>query len=82
MNAAQIKDEIRNLNRIEKMEIFRWIDQEVAEDLVWRIGMERWRQIRREFELRCNTLSPERQAAWEDSLKSHGTEQDSFDYAD
>ena len=27
MNAAQIKDEIRKLNRNDKIEIYRWIDK-------------------------------------------------------
>jgi hypothetical protein len=39
MNAKQIKDEIRNLNRIDKIEIYRWIDEEAAEDLLSRIGV-------------------------------------------
>jgi hypothetical protein len=34
MNVAQIKDEIRELTRIDKTEIYRWIDEEVAEDLL------------------------------------------------
>jgi hypothetical protein len=32
MNAAQIKDEFRNLNRIDKTEIYRWIDEEASVD--------------------------------------------------
>jgi hypothetical protein len=28
MNAKQIKDEIRKLNQIDKIEIFRWIDDQ------------------------------------------------------
>ena len=39
MNAAQIKDEIRKLNRIDKIEIYRWIDEEAASDLLARIGV-------------------------------------------
>ena len=39
MNVEQIKDEIRNLNRIDKVEIYRWIDEEAAADLLSRIGV-------------------------------------------
>jgi hypothetical protein len=39
MNAAQIKDEIRKLNRVDKIEIYRWIDEEAASDLLARIGV-------------------------------------------
>jgi hypothetical protein len=60
MNAAQIKDEIRKLNRIDKIEIYRWIDREVAEDLFYRIGMYRSLEIRQQFEQMCKTTSPER----------------------
>ena len=38
MNAEQIKDEIRKLSRIDKIEIYRWIDEEAAADLLSRIG--------------------------------------------
>ena len=41
MNAEQIKEEIRNLNRIDKTEIYRWIDEEAAADLLSRIGVPR-----------------------------------------
>ena len=50
MNAAQIKDEIRKLSRSEQIEIWRWIDREIADDLVCRIGRERSLQIRQELE--------------------------------
>jgi hypothetical protein len=66
MNAIQIKDEIRRLSRSEKVEIFRWIDQEIGDDLVRRIGMDRSLQIRQELEQRWQSVSPERQAAWRD----------------
>ena len=39
MNAEQIKDEIRKLSRRDKIEIYRWIDEEAAADLLSRIGM-------------------------------------------
>jgi hypothetical protein len=41
MNAKQIKDEIRQLSRIDKIEIYRWIDEEAAADLLSRIGVRR-----------------------------------------
>jgi hypothetical protein len=41
MNAEQIKEEIRKLNRTDKIEICRWIDQEAASDLLARIGVPR-----------------------------------------
>ena len=81
MNTTQIKTEILKLNRDEKLEIFRWIDQQVADDLVSRIGMDRSRKIRREFDLRCNVISPERQAALKDRVKSHSTEPNTANYA-
>src|SRR5260370_36084313 len=39
MNAAQIKNEIRKLSRADKIEIYRWIDEEAAADLLFRIGV-------------------------------------------
>jgi hypothetical protein len=53
VGAGQIKDEIRKLNRSDKIEIFRWIDLEIADDLVCRIGMDRSLQIRQEIEQKC-----------------------------
>ena len=38
MNAEQIKDGIRKLSRIDKIEIYGWIDEEAAADLLSRIG--------------------------------------------
>ena len=81
MNTTQIKDEILKLNRHEKLEISRWIDHEVADDLVCRIGMERSRQIRRELDLRRNVISPERPAALKDRAKPYSTEQNTANYA-
>ena len=37
MNAEQIKDEIRKLSRIDKIEIYRWIDKQAAADIRSRI---------------------------------------------
>jgi hypothetical protein len=60
MNVAQIKDEIRKLTRTDKIEICRWIDREVTDDIS-RIGMARSIQIRQEFEQICKTKTgPER----------------------
>jgi hypothetical protein len=39
MNAEQIKEEIRKLNRIDKIEICEWIDEQAVSDLLSRIGM-------------------------------------------
>ena len=75
MNAAQIKDEIRKLNRIDKIEICRWIDQEVADDLVWRIGMSRSIELRQQIEQMCKVASPKRRA------DIGNTERDSVGYA-
>lgn len=61
MNVAQIKDEIRNLNQIDKIEIFTWIDREVS-DLFCRIGSSRSVQIRREIEQKCKVTGPKRRA--------------------
>jgi hypothetical protein len=33
MNIAQIKDEIRKLDRIDKIGICRWLDEKVVDDL-------------------------------------------------
>jgi hypothetical protein len=54
MNAEQIKDEIRNLSRIDKIEIYRWIDEEAAVDLLSRIGLFRSLAIRQQIEQTCN----------------------------
>ena len=53
MNAEQIKDEIRKLSRIDKIEIYRWIDEEAAADLLSRIGVNRSLKIRQEIEQKC-----------------------------
>jgi hypothetical protein len=53
MNAEQIKDEIRKLSRVDKIEIYKWIDEEAAADLLSRIGVSRSRVIRQEIEEKC-----------------------------
>ena len=64
MNIVQIKHEIRKLDRIDKIGICRWLDEKMVDDLFVRIGIDRARDIRQEFERRFNVTSPERQAAW------------------
>jgi hypothetical protein len=61
MNVAQIKDEIRNLNQIDKIELFTWIDREVS-DLLCRIGSSRSLEIRREIEQKHKVTGPKRSA--------------------
>jgi hypothetical protein len=75
MNVAQIKDEIRKLDRIDKIGICRWLDEETIDDLVVRIGIDRARQIRQEFERRFNVTSPERQEAWEGRVSTRSAHQ-------
>jgi len=53
MNAEQIKDEIRKLSRIDKIEIYRWIDEEAAADLLSRIGIYRSSEVCQEIEQKC-----------------------------
>jgi hypothetical protein len=77
VNATQIKEEIRKLGRVERIEIFRWMDREVAEDLTFRIGMDRARQIRQEFDSLFKSNSPERQAAWEGRINPYNAKHDS-----
>jgi hypothetical protein len=43
---AKIKDAVRKLTRSEKVEIYRWIDEEAADDLLLRIGEPRNRIAR------------------------------------
>ena len=50
MNVAQIKDEIRYLSQSDKIEIYRWLDRELAGDLRYRIGSHRSIAIRQEIE--------------------------------
>jgi hypothetical protein len=51
MNAEQIRDEIRKLSWIEKIGIYRWINQEVAGD--HRVAADRSLKIRQEIEQIC-----------------------------
>jgi hypothetical protein len=52
MNAEQIRDEIKKLNWIEKIGIYRWINQEVAGE--HRVEADRSLKIRQEIERICN----------------------------
>jgi hypothetical protein len=45
---AQIKEAIRRLKRSERTEIYRWIDEEAATDLLLRIG-----ESRNRIEAKC-----------------------------
>ena len=60
MNVAQIKDEIRKLNQIDKVEIFTWIDREAVASDLSRIGAYRSIQIRREIKERLKVIIPKR----------------------
>jgi hypothetical protein len=53
MNVVEIKDEIRKLSRTDKIEIYRWLDDETAADLLPRIGANRSLEIRQEIEQNC-----------------------------
>jgi hypothetical protein len=50
MNVSQIKDGIRYMSRSDKIEIYRWLDGELAGDLPYRIGTHRSITIRQEIE--------------------------------
>jgi hypothetical protein len=60
MKISQIKDEIRVLSRIDKIEICRWLESETIDELFVRVGVERARLIRQEFERRFMVASPEK----------------------
>ena len=68
MNVEQIKSEIRKLSRTDKIEIYRWIDEEAAADLLSRIGMYRSREIRQQIEKACKTVP--RNSAFVSDLQS------------
>jgi hypothetical protein len=81
MNITQIKDEIRRLDRIDKIGICRWLEEETVDDLFVRIGIDRARHIRQEFERRFNVTSPERQAAWQGRVSPRSAHQGSGSHA-
>jgi hypothetical protein len=68
MNVAQIKDEIRMLDRFDKIGLCRWLEAETVDDLLVRVGVERSRHIRQVLERSFQVTSPERQAAWEERI--------------
>lgn len=51
MNAEQIRDEIKKLNWVEKIGIYRWINEEVTGE--HRIEADRSQKIRQEIERIC-----------------------------
>ena len=53
IDLEHVKDEIRKLRRIDKIEIYRWIDEQVAADLLPRIGVNRSLKFRQEIEQKC-----------------------------
>ena len=81
MNITQIKDEIRRLDRIDKIGICRWLEEETVDDLFVRIGIDRARHIRQEFERSCKVTSPERQAAWKGRINPRIAHQSSGSHA-
>jgi hypothetical protein len=77
MDVAQIKDEIRKLDRIDRNGICRWLDEETVDDLIVRIGIDRRRQSRKGIERKFNVTSPERQAALEGRVSPRSEHQGS-----
>jgi hypothetical protein len=49
MNTEQIKGEIRYMSRSDQIEIYKWLDGEVAADLIFRIGLHRSLAIRQDI---------------------------------
>jgi hypothetical protein len=50
MTLEQIQDEIRSLKSSERIELYRWLDYEVAPDICSRIGADRSLEIRHAIE--------------------------------
>ena len=50
MTLEQIKDEIRSLKSSERIELYRWLDDDVATDFCSRIGADRSLEIRHAIE--------------------------------
>jgi len=50
MNIEHLKSAIRKLSRTDKIEIYRWIDEEAAADLLSRIGVYQSPEICQEIE--------------------------------
>ena len=56
MYPQQIKDEIRKLNWVDRIGLYRWINEEIAGPPG--IGADRSLQIREEIERMCNAAHP------------------------
>ena len=50
MTLQQIKDEIRSLRSSERIELYKWLDYDVATDFCPRIGVDRSLEIRHSIE--------------------------------
>ncbi len=50
MTLEQIKDEIRSLKSSERIELYKWLDYDVATDFYSRIGADRSLEIRQAIE--------------------------------
>jgi hypothetical protein len=58
MNVRQIKSGIRGLSRIDRIEIYRWVDERVrAADLLSRIGVNRSLEMRQGSEQKWRVIS-------------------------
>ncbi len=58
MNAKQIKDEIRKLNRTDKVEIYRWIDDQAhSADLLSGVGVYRSFVVPAEVGQKCRVIN-------------------------
>ena len=55
MNAAQIKDEIRYLPQSDKIEIYKWLDGEVEDELPSKIRLRRTLSFCQDLEQRHKT---------------------------
>ena len=56
MNAQQMKAEIRYMSRSDKIEIYKWLDAELGDELPSRIGLRRSLAIRQEIEQKCKAV--------------------------
>ncbi len=61
MNAKEIKGEIRYMSRSDKIEIYRWLDAELGDDLPSKIGLRRSLAIRQELNRSATPLLREAQ---------------------
>jgi hypothetical protein len=63
MNVAQVKDEIRYMSQNDKVEIYTWLDAELAGDIP-RIGSRRSIAIRQEIERTWKIDGNSKQPKW------------------